>query len=79
MDGHGIDATAEELGEDTKKTAGSALALVQGLSDADATPQKGMWLLTRGGQILEREPFGEPSGAVLWGFGKVISREAYST
>ena len=76
VDGHGIEATAEELGDDTKRTAGSALALVQGLSDADATPQSGMWLLTRGGQILEREPFGEPSGAVLWGFGKVIAREA---
>lgn len=76
LDGHGIDAAADELGEDTKQAAGSALALVQGLSDADATPQKGMWLLTRGGQILEREPFGEPSGAVLWGFGKVIGREA---
>ena len=76
LDGHGIDATANEFGEDVKQAAGSALALVQGLSDADVTPQKGMWLLTRGGQILEREPFGEPSGAVLWGFGKVIGREA---
>ncbi len=76
LDGRGIEATTGELSEDIKQTAGSALTLVQGLSDADTTPQKGMWLLTRGGQILEREPFGQPSGAVLWGFGKVIAREA---
>ena len=76
LDGHGTDGTAEELGHDTRSAAGSALALVQGMSDADVTPQKGTWLITRGGQILERERFGEPAGAVLWGFGKVISREA---
>ena len=76
LDGHGIDGTAEELGQDTRRATGSALALVQGMSDADVTPQKGTWLITRGAQILERERFGEPAGAVLWGFGKVISREA---
>ena len=32
--------------------------------------------MTRGAQALERERLGELAGAMLWGFGKVVSREA---
>ena len=76
LNGHGKDASAEELGEDARRIGGSALALVQGLADADAVPGKGLWLVTRGGQVLEREHQGELSGALLWGFGRVVAREA---
>ena len=76
LDGHGENATAEEMGEDARQAAGSALALVQGLGDADATPEKGTWFVTSGGQVLERERQGQISGALLWGFGRVVAREA---
>ena len=75
LDGHGQDATAEEFAQDVKHAAASALALVQGIADADVTPAKGLWLLTRGGQVLEKEHGGEIAGAALWGFGKVVARE----
>ncbi len=75
LDGHGTDATTEEMAEDTRRAAASALALTQGLLDADAEPEKGMWLLTRGAQMLERERGGELAGATLWGFGKALARE----
>ena len=76
LDGHGHNATAEELGEDARATGGGALALTQAMLDADATPANGTWFITRGGQVLERERLGELSGAILWGFGKVAAREA---
>ena len=76
LDGRGADATAEELGEDIRQVGASALALVQGMGDADAAPAKGMWFITRGGQVLEREHLGQLTGALLWGFGKVAALEA---
>ncbi len=76
LDGHGIHATTEEMAEDTRRIGASALALVQGLTDADAMPAKGLWLVTRGAQVLEKERTGELAGATLWGFGKVVAREA---
>ena len=54
----------------------SALALTQGIADADVTPASGVWFVTRGAQVLERERLGELAGAMLWGFGKVVTREA---
>ena len=76
LDGHGPRATTEEMAADAKHTAGSALALVQGIADADAMPAKGVWLVTRGGQVVEKERGGELAGATLWGIGKVMAREA---
>ena len=76
LDGRGESATTGELGEDARRTGGSALALVQGVADADVTPGKGVWFVTRGGQVLEREHQGELTGATLWGLGKVVAREA---
>ena len=76
LNGHGQDSSAEELGADAKRIAGSALALVQGIGDADAMPEKGVWFVTSGGQVLEHERHGELSGALLWGFGRVVGREA---
>jgi acyl transferase domain-containing protein/SAM-dependent methyltransferase len=76
LDGHGIRATTTEMAQDTRRAAASALALVQGLADADLTPANGTWFVTRGAQVLEKERAGELAGATLWGIGKVIAREA---
>ncbi len=76
LDGHGPDAAAAELSEDVRSAGASALALVQGMGDADVTPENGTWFLTRGGQVLAKERLGQLSGALLWGFGKVVAREA---
>ena len=76
LDGHGPGATTTEMAQDTRRVAATALALAQGLADADATPAKGVWFVTRGAQVLERERDGELAGATLWGFGKVVAREA---
>ena len=74
--GHGPEATTAEMATDAKRAAGSALALVQGIADADVMPEQGLWFVTRGAQVLERERTGQLAGAALWGFGKVVAREA---
>ena len=75
-DGHGAGATTDELAGDTRRAAASALALLQGLADTDATPANGVWFVTQGAQVLEKERTGELAGATLWGLGKVVAREA---
>ena len=76
LDGHGAEATTGEIAEDVRRAGASALALIQGVSDSDMTPEKGVWFITRGAQVLERERGGELAGATLWGFGKAVAREA---
>ena len=76
LDGHGQDATTREVAEDVERTGASALAMAQGVADSGLTPEKGIWFVTRGAQVLERERGGELAGAVLWGFGKGVAREA---
>ncbi|MYF48424.1 MAG: acyltransferase domain-containing protein, partial [Candidatus Dadabacteria bacterium] len=76
LGGHGPNATTEEMAEDTRRAVASALALTQGLLDSDVAPENGVWFLTRGAQVLEKELGGELAGATLWGFGKGVSREA---
>ena len=75
-DTHDVRATTEQMATAVRRAAASALALVQGLADAGGTAAKGVWFVTRGGQVLEHEPVEGVAGAVLWGFGKVVSREA---
>ncbi|MDE2875260.1 MAG: SDR family NAD(P)-dependent oxidoreductase [Gemmatimonadota bacterium] len=76
LDGHGEEATTDEMADDVTRVGASALAMVQGVTDSGATPEKGVWFVTRGAQVLERERGGELSGAALWGFGKGVAREA---
>ncbi|WP_428273702.1 SDR family NAD(P)-dependent oxidoreductase [Candidatus Palauibacter sp.] len=76
QDGCGTAATTAEMAGDAKRAAASALALVQGIADADAAPEKGVWFVTRGAQVLERERTGQLAGSPLWGFGRVVAREA---
>ena len=64
------------MAEDVRAAGASALAMVQGVADSDVIPEKGLWFVTRGGQVLEREKDGELAGAILWGLGKVVSLEA---
>ena len=75
-DAHGVQATTEQMATAVRRAAASALALMQGLADADVTAARGVWFLTRGGQVLEHESVEGVAGAVLWGFGKVAAREA---
>jgi len=76
LHGHGAQATTDEIAEDVKRVGASALAMVQGLSDSDVIPENGIWFITRGAQVLERELSGELAGATLWGLGKVVTLEA---
>ena len=76
LDGAGEGATTEEMWRDVTRAGESALAMVQGVGDAGATPEKGLWFVTTGAQVLERERGGNLAGAALWGFGKGVEREA---
>ena len=74
--GHGLDSSTTEIVEDLNSVGSTALALAQGMLDSDVIPDKGVWFVTRGAQVLERERAGELAGAALWGLGKVIALEA---
>ena len=76
LHGHGVQAATTEIAEDVNRVGASALALVQGVSDSDVIPEQGVWFVTRGAQVLERERAGELAGAILWGMGKVVALEA---
>ena len=76
LDGHGAEAATEEIAQDVRRAAASALALTQAMADSNVTPAKGVWFVTRGAQVLERERGGELAGATLWGFAKAVAREA---
>ena len=76
LDGHGALATTDEMATDARHAAASALALTQALAESDLAPARGLWFVTRGAQVLERERGGELAAATLWGLGKVAAREA---
>ena len=80
LDGHGAGASTPEMAGDVTTAAATALALVQGIIDARATPAEGVWFVTRGAQVLEQDfvarASGELAGATLWGLAKVMSMEA---
>ncbi|MCY4626471.1 MAG: acyltransferase domain-containing protein, partial [Acidobacteria bacterium] len=73
--GDGSGLSAGELGEELEAVGSGALSLVQGLVDAGVRPSSGLWFVTRGGQVVERERSGALSGAMLWGFGSVVALE----
>ncbi|MDE0628792.1 MAG: SDR family NAD(P)-dependent oxidoreductase, partial [Bryobacterales bacterium] len=64
-----------DLAEDVEEIGTSALALVQGMSDAGVSPANGTWFVSRGGQVLGRERSGALPGALLWGFTSVVDLE----
>ena len=69
------DATAPGLQEDVERAGRSALALVQGLADAEVVPASGLWFVTRGGQVLAEDRPAGLAGAALWGFGRAVAQE----
>ena len=75
LDGAGPNASTDEIAQDTRRIVESALALVQAVIDTNVVPDKGIWFITQGAQVLEREFTGQLAGAALWGFGKGVSRE----
>ena len=76
VDGNGPESTTEELTVDLKKGFSSLLVLTQQLLEVDALPSKGTWIVTKGAQVLHQQREGQLFGASLWGFGKVVMREA---
>ena len=76
LDGCGERATTGEMAAEVRHSTASALALTQALIDTDLVPANGIWFVTRGAQVVEKERTGELAGATLWGFGKVVAREA---
>ena len=75
LDGRGEQADTLRMAQDTKRAAASALSLTQAVADASLIPANGIWFVTRGAQVLERERIGCLSGATLWGLGRVVARE----
>ncbi len=75
LDGQGADATTNEMAADVQRITASALALTQAVLDSNLSLQNGIWFVTRGVQVLERERTAQLAGATLWGFGKALSRE----
>ena len=67
-------STAEQQAE-LDAVGKGALALVQGMADAQASPEAGTWFVTRGGQVVDREVVGALAGASLWGLGSVVGLE----
>ena len=73
--GPGVNTGADEVHRELERALASALALVQGLFDTARAPESGLWLVTRGGQVVGDERTGHPGGSALWGFGRVVARE----
>ena len=63
------------LPEELEALGAGALAMVQGLLDAEARPSSGVWFASRGGQVIGRERSEAPAGAPLWGFAAVVGLE----
>ena len=76
LDGHGMRASTAELACDARRASSSALALLQGVDASGVAPVTGVWLITRGAQVLEPTCGGELAGALLWGLGRTAIREA---
>ena len=80
LDGHGKNASRQEMSNDVTRSLSTALALIQGVIGSSVTPTEGVWFVTRGAQFLKQDflngKYGELAGSGLWGFGKVLSLEA---
>ena len=70
LDNRGAQAGTDELAGDVRRATATALAIMQGLADADTPVDKGVWFVTRGGQVLEHERVDGLAGSALWGFGR---------
>ena len=75
LSGRGWESDSAALREAVEGSGSDALALVQGLYDAGVTPSGGVWFVTCGGQVVGERRGGEPSGSLLWGFGRTVMQE----
>ena len=73
--GAGLERPVSELASELRSFGSGALSLTQGLLDAGVSPGSGVWLVTRGAQVVEGRGGGDPWGAPLWGFGRSAARE----
>ena len=73
--GPGPDGDAAGLRDGVERLGRSALALTQGLEDAEVSSGAGLWFVTRGAQSAGGERGGGLSGSVLWGFGRTARQE----
>ena len=73
--GDASEHTVEELRGELEAVGAGALSLVQGMTDAGTRAASGVWFVTRGAQVLQRERSGALSGAALWGLASVAALE----
>ena len=71
----GFPPSSGDLVPDTACVVGSAVALVQGLSDADLVPSAGLWFVTCGSRQVGSEHCTGLVGAMLWGLGTSVAFE----
>ena len=71
----GSEHTTEELRGEVEAVGAGALSLLQGMTDAGISASSGVWFVTRGAQVVERERKGALSGAALWGLASVAALE----
>ena len=64
------------MATDVSRAGAGTLALVQGLLDSGKLPSKGLWFVSRGAQVVFREPAKGLAGATLWGFARAVAIEA---
>ena len=76
LDGGGASTDVKTLAIDVRRATSSALALVQGLEAAGAVPSHGVSFVTKGAQIVQRQPGAQLASATVWGLGKTIAWEA---
>ncbi len=76
LDGAGPEETTEALGQSLSRCGASALALTQALLEHGSYPGAGLWFVTSGAQVVDREAGGGLAGAALWGLGKTAALEA---
>jgi len=68
----------EPLPEAATLGCGSVLSLLRALAQSESLRRPPLWLVTRGGQLLDGEAPADPAAAAqatLWGLGRVISLE----
>ena len=65
-----------QLAGEVNRVAVRALALMQGLVDADAAPPAGVSFVTRGGRTTGRERRSVMAPSILWGMVQTAAREA---
>ena len=75
LDCHSAAAAPADIGSLLVDTGAAALALVQGLDDAESAPSSVICFVTRGAQVTGGERTQGIAGALLWGFARSVGLE----